>query len=129
VSEKNENAIVSVWNKFRSRPIWIQILTFVFVAAFIAFLFLRGFGRNGKPSSTIHRDQAEITDDILASENDKDYADLKRLEDEVDVIVAERKEQEAKQAEYHGRKENEKDEIRNADSISDVTNVLRNRGR
>lgn len=118
--------ISAIWEKYRARPKWVQILLFVFVALAIIGLAIWGVVRG----MAQRKNPVNAPLDVVEEHFEEVMADAQAKSDELDVAIEYeqdwRETLEEKQKRDHETAERTRDEIRDADSISDVTNALRN---
>jgi hypothetical protein len=115
----------SIWTRFRARPKWLQILLFAFtilgiIAAVVWSVLRRAAQPCGNPD-----DSLEIVEDYFNESAEATQKKSDELDIDIEVEHDWRETLEEKQKRDHETAERTRDEIRNADSISDITNALR----
>lgn len=121
--------VIEFWDRFKERPKWFRILFFVVacvvVLALVAWSVVKYVSSKKTVATPSSATQVEV-EEYFEEEMEETKAKSEELDE---VIKAEDEKQETmdeKQEEVHNDFERQRDEIRDADSISSITNSLRN---
>lgn len=118
--------IPNIWERFRSKPKWVQAILFVFVALTIVALFVWKMVRCSATSETV----GGVLSSLYEEKFEEDLEATEKKSDGIDRTMEKEKEHrenlKKEQCDVHVNKEGIRDEIRNANGISAITNALRN---
>jgi hypothetical protein len=115
----------SVWKKYRAQPKWAQIASFAFVVLVVGGLAIWAIVRKASNSKSAIDAPLDVVEEHFEEAMETAQSESEALDVVIEYEQDWRETLKQKQERDHETAERIRDEIHNADSISDVTNALR----